>query len=109
MIVNKPPANRKFLWLGRGLAFGAGGFGLVGSAGSVYVARLMSSSSSAVVCSSVGLVRRVKVWSAWPMRRVLRVIVARSARRSVRVCAGWPSGVRALLALAWAARERVAG
>ena len=47
--------------------------------------------------SSVGVVRRVKVCSAWPMRMVLRQMVARSASRSGRVCAGYPVGVVALL------------
>src|ERR1035437_3796999 len=48
----------------------------------------MSSSWRAWVCSGVGVVRRVKVCSAWPMRTVLRQRVPRSASRSVRVWAG---------------------
>ena len=78
-------------------------------AGSVYAGSLASSSCRAVACRGVGLVRRVKVCSESPMRRVLRHWVPRSARRSGRVWARWPWLVRALAALVCADGERVAG
>lgn len=57
----------------------------------------------------MGVVKRVKVCSAWPMRTVLRESVPRSARRSVRECAGYPFVVVWLPALARADVERGAG
>ncbi len=80
-----------------------------GLAGSVYAASLTSSSSSALACCGVGLVRRVKVCSASPMRISLRAMVESSASRSGRFEAGCPSSVMALAALVLAAFERRAG
>src|ERR1019366_7796127 len=72
--------------------------GVAGWFGFGYSWSLTSSSPRASASSGVGVVRRVKVCSAWPMRTVLRHRVPRSARRSVRVWAGYPLVVVALRA-----------
>ena len=51
--------SRKFLRLGCRIAWAGRVWGVLGAAGSVYAVSLMSSSSSALACSGVGLVRRV--------------------------------------------------
>ena len=102
------PFRRKFLVVGRDLARNRGVFAIPGRLSSVYLG-LMASSSKALACSSVAVVRRGKVCSSSPIRSSLRHSVPRSESRSSRLCATWPSAVWPLPAFAAACGERLAG
>ena len=81
---HRPPIRQKFLVVERDLARNGGLFAVPGREASVYLG-LMPSSSKALACSSVGVVRRVKVCSLSPIRSSLRHSVPRSESRSSRL------------------------
>ena len=69
-------------------------------------------SAKARCCGAVGVVTTSKVGASGPadgVRQVLRTMVARSASKVAKLCAGVPSGSVWRLALVYAAAERVAG